>query len=157
MKVCPCHDHAHAASACVRAERRTCHAARGRSQTGTVADVRHSRVLRSCTGTPHRTSSVALAWARACPRMPTHAHACSAKPTHVCPHARAWADVRTASARGSRQTECIEGQLAQALPTYLHQLDLLGSLCDHAHSMRLAETLPTVCDTCWFALRIDRL
>ena len=29
---------------------------------------------------------------------------------------RAWADVRAASARGSRQTECIEGQLAQALP-----------------------------------------
>ena len=153
MKVCPCHDHAHAASACVRAERRTCHAARGRSQTGTVADVRHSRVLRSCTGTPRRVPSVALGVG---PRMPTHALPSPHLFAGTLAHTRRlllMGGCETALARGSRQTECIEGHLERELPTHLQQLISSRQASDDAHSMRLAETLPTVCDTSWFPPR----
>ena len=50
------------------------------------------------------------------------------------------------SIHGSRQAECIEEHLEQALPTHLQHLILPRPMCDHADAMRLAETLPTVCD-----------
>ena len=124
----------------------------GHWQAGSVADAWRSRVLRSCTGTPRRVPSVALGVG---PRMPTHALPSPHLFAGTLAHTRLllMGGCETALARGSRQTECIEGHLERELPTHLQQLISSRQASDDAHSMRLAETLPAVCDTSWFPPR----
>ena len=82
--------HAHAPLACTRAERSASVVLSAWSLAGssTAGDVWHSRVHRSCTGTPQCSPSLALLWAhtRACPRMLCQAHA--SVPTR--PDTRPW-------------------------------------------------------------------
>lgn len=95
------------------------------------------------------------------PRMPSHAHARSAKPTPVCSHTGD-PPVVDGQMRGPH-APVRAGRLSVSGDTWpgalsMHLLSLISSrpVRDHPCSMRLAETLPSVCDTSWFAHRNDR-